>query len=192
MPHALTRFAHIDHADTSLCLQVTHEEPMLLSIRNVRTGESEALVLRDRVLELDLSSTHLIVVTASQCLVYTTPKQKLHAPRAAVELNGVRIAFVLQCASHFVLADNSHGLRVLDFDGRLLSQPRFEGMQVERLAGTSLPCVPHRHARPPFCVYMYISPDASSSQRLAPRSLETRLRLLTAPIGESSASSRQR
>ena len=45
---------------------------------------------------------------------------------------------LLQAPTHFAMVDTANGLQVLNFDGRLISQPRFQGMQPELLSTVSM------------------------------------------------------
>ena len=47
-------------------------------------------------------------------------------------------SLILQAPMHFAMVDTANGLQVLNFDGRLISQPRFQGMQPELLSTVSM------------------------------------------------------
>ncbi|RHY30362.1 hypothetical protein DYB32_004381 [Aphanomyces invadans] len=84
------------------------------------------------VIEMSLGYGFLIVCTATQCFIYNF--QNWNTPhifdlRAAVN-------FILQSECHFITVDNFHGIQVYSYEGRAISNPKFNGMHVEFL---------HRH-----------------------------------------------
>jgi intraflagellar transport protein 80 len=96
----------------------------------------EDLQFKDRVTEMSLSSTHLVVVTSTQCCIYSTANW--NTPHI-IELRGT-VSLILQAPQHFTMVDTINGLQVLNFDGRVLSTPRFQGMRSDSLSATTVAC----------------------------------------------------
>ena len=133
-------------------------EATSLSVTNVLDETQEELQFKDRVTEMALSEHHLVVVTATQCVIFSTtnwstphilelrgtvslilqapthPKPDPH-PNPHPNPNP---GLLLQAPTHFAMVDTANGLQVLNFDGRLISQPRFQGMQPELLSTVSM------------------------------------------------------
>ena len=109
-------------------------EATSLSVTNVLDETQEELQFKDRVTEMALSEHHLVVVTATQCVIFSTTNWS--TPHI-LELRGT-VSLILQAPTHFAMVDTSNGLQVLNFDGRLISQPRFQGMQPELLSTLSM------------------------------------------------------
>mmetsp|Transcript_28907 Transcript_28907/g.81402 ORF Transcript_28907/g.81402 Transcript_28907/m.81402 type:complete len:781 (+) Transcript_28907:949-3291(+) len=92
----------------------------------------ELLDFRDRVVKMSLGFGHLVVVTASQCLVYRTTDwhspERFDLPAPAT--------LILQSRRAFLLADST-GLRVYSYEGRQLSSPKHPGLHTEFLNSSS-------------------------------------------------------
>jgi intraflagellar transport protein 80 len=137
---------------------VKQTEATSLSVTNVLDETQEELQFKDRVTEMALSEHHLVVVTATQCVIFSTTNWS--TPHI-LELRGTvslilqapthpnpdphpnpnpnpNPCLLLQAPTHFAMVDTANGLQVLNFDGRLISQPRFQGMQPELLSTVSM------------------------------------------------------
>ena len=115
-------------------LEVRQEEPASLRVLNVLDDSCEDLTFRDRVTEMSISRTHLVVLTATQCVIYSTTNW--NTPHI-IELRGT-VSLIVQSRDHFAMVDTVNGLQVLNFDGRVLSQPRFQGMRADFLSPLTL------------------------------------------------------
>ena len=115
-------------------LEVRQEEPASLRVLNVLDDSCEDLTFCDRVTEMSISRTHLVVLTATQCVIYSTTNW--NTPHI-IELRGT-VSLIVQSRDHFAMVDTVNGLQVLNFDGRVLSQPRFQGMRADFLSPLTL------------------------------------------------------
>uniref|UniRef100_A0A061RJ59 Intraflagellar transport protein 80-like n=1 Tax=Tetraselmis sp. GSL018 TaxID=582737 RepID=A0A061RJ59_9CHLO len=96
-----------------------------VAVHDALAGTSEELLdFRDRVIKMSLGFDHLVVVTASQCLVYAAPDW--HSPDR-FDL-GSPATLVVQSRGLFLLADAA-SLRVYTYEGRQLSTPKHPGLQ---------------------------------------------------------------
>lgn len=84
---------------------------------------------RDRVVELGLGFDHLVVTTTTQCFIYGL--QNLNTPI----IFDIRAPshFVHLCSNHFLSLDIVSGLQVINYDGRVLCSPKFQGLRSEYL-----------------------------------------------------------
>lgn len=115
-------------------LELRQEEPHTLTVLNVLDDSSEELQFKERVTEMSVSSTHLVVITATQACIYST--SNWNTPHI-IELRGT-VSLILQAARHFAMVDTINGLQILNFDGRLLSQPKFGAMRPDALSAFSV------------------------------------------------------
>jgi len=128
-------FGQLVHRELSCGpFEVRQEEPASLTVVNVVEDSSEDLTFKDRVTEMSLSTTHLVVITASQCCIYAT--SNWNTPHI-IEQRGT-VSLIMQCATHFLMVDTINGLQVLNYDGRQLSKPRFQGMRQEVLCASNV------------------------------------------------------
>ena len=128
-------FGHLLDREVSCSpLEVKQTEPTSLSVTNVLEDTQEELQFKDRVTEMSLTANHLVVVTATQCVIFSTTNWS--TPHI-LELRGT-VSLIMQAPAHFAMVDTANGLQVLNFDGRLISQPRFQGMQPELLSTASV------------------------------------------------------
>jgi len=111
-------------------LEVRQEEAHSLTVINVTDDAREDLQFKDRVTEMSLSADHLVVITATQACIYST--SNWNTPYI-VELRGTA-SLILQTARHFLMVDTINGLQVLNYDGRVLSQPKFQAMRPDALS----------------------------------------------------------
>ena len=124
-------FGQLVHREISCGhLEVRQEEPHSLTVLNVTDDSREDLQFKDRVTEMSLSSDHLVVITATQACIYSTTNW--NTPHI-VELRGTA-SLILQCSRHFLMVDTINGLQVLNYDGRVVSQPKFQAMRPDALS----------------------------------------------------------
>jgi len=111
-------------------IEATLVETRKIRIQDVGNESIEEIDFsRDRVVELGLGFDHLVVTTTSQCFVYGL--QNLNTPiifdiRAPAH-------FIHLCKTHFLSLDIVDGLRVINYDGRGLCNPKFQGLRPEYL-----------------------------------------------------------
>jgi len=112
-------------------LEVRQErETHALTVVNVNDDTREELQFKDRVTEMSLSADHLVVITATQACIYST--SNWNTPHI-VELKGTA-SLILQTTRHFLMVDTINGLQVINYDGRVLSLPKFQAMRPDALS----------------------------------------------------------
>jgi len=96
----------------------------------IKQGVEEAnLDFADRVIDISLSFGHLIVATARQCHIYGV--HNMHTPQIFELKESINL--IIQCEKCFATIDNTMGVRVWSYEGRLMSNPKFSGLRPEFL-----------------------------------------------------------
>lgn len=105
------------------------------------------LELRDRAVKLSMAHNHLVVVTALQCVIYRCSSWT--TPHVFDLKDGCCVTLMAQSPKYVLLVDGQNGiqvfaavvkartfgndLQVFDYDGRLVSSPKIQGMRYEYL-----------------------------------------------------------
>ncbi|XP_069692430.1 intraflagellar transport protein 80 homolog isoform X3 [Periplaneta americana] len=100
-----------------------------ISVRNVSEDAWEKLEFPDRVIKVALGYGRLVVVTPSQCHIYST--KNWNTP-VIFDLREGSVCMLLLAERHFLLVEKS-SLSLYSYEGRLLCSPRWQGMQPETL-----------------------------------------------------------
>jgi len=88
-----------------------------IHVKNVVNDTQDILEMRDRVIKMSLGFDHLVIVTTSQCLIYTSTN--FNTP-SIFELRNPSVSFLQQCESCFALIDVSAVL-IYSYEGRQIS-----------------------------------------------------------------------
>lgn len=116
--------------------EVVLETADTIQVRNVSSGSAETLAdFRDHVSKISMAYKHLVVITSTQALVYSTTNW--HTP-VIVDLKDGLVAFVLQTPNHFALVDKTHGIQVYSYEGRLINAPKVANSNPERFTAASV------------------------------------------------------
>jgi intraflagellar transport protein 80 len=112
-------------------ITATLTEPKKILISDVASDDlmEELDFPRDRVVEFALGYDHLVVCTASQCLIYDSPNY--NTPQIFDLRNPVNLIVLSQ--KSFAIIDTVEGIRVYSYEGRQISAPRFQGLRAEFL-----------------------------------------------------------
>ena len=116
----------------NLCsISATLTEPKKILVTDVTSDDlmEELDFPRDRVVEFALGYDHLVVCTASQCLIYDSPNY--NTPQIFDLRNPVNLIVLSQ--KSFAIVDTVEGIRVFSYEGRQISAPRFQGVRPEFL-----------------------------------------------------------
>lgn len=105
----------------------TLENHNRIRIQDILSETAEGLNFRDRVIKMSLGFEHLIVVTATQCSIYSVTNWS--TPRILDVKDTVIL--VKQCQHYFLLVDCFTGLQLFTYEGRHLSNPKFQGLRTE-------------------------------------------------------------
>ncbi len=94
-----------------------------VTVRNVLNDASDIVEMKDRVIMVSLDFSHLIIVTSSQCHVYST--NNFNTP-SIFELRSGGVSFIKQAQKHFLL-NTGAGIFVYSYEGRQLCNPKIPG-----------------------------------------------------------------
>lgn len=83
----------------------------------------EFLDFKDRVINMSIGWNNLVVSTANQCYVYDF--SNWNTPHIFDLKDSV--TFITQCAKFFCLVENTQGLMVYNYDGKMISNPKIAG-----------------------------------------------------------------
>ena len=75
-----------------------------ISLRNVTNDSWEKLEFRDRIIQASLAHAYLVVVTTSQCYVYST--RNWNTP-TIFDLKDGSVSLVVQADKHFMLVESN-------------------------------------------------------------------------------------
>jgi intraflagellar transport protein 80 len=116
--------------------EVVIETADTVRVQNVSTGATEQLAdFRDHVVKVAMGYKHLVVVTATQALVYSTTNW--HTP-VIVDLKEGLVSFIKQTPNHFALVDKTHGIQVYSYEGRLINVPKVGNLRPELFTAASV------------------------------------------------------
>ena len=90
---------------------------------------TEELEFKDRVINFSLGFGHLIATTTSQCFIYNVQNWQSPSRMDIREAAGL----IVLGAKHFSLVDIINGIQVYNYEGKLMSNPKFSGLRVEFL-----------------------------------------------------------
>lgn len=111
-------------------MQVTVVDDHKIVVHDILNENVDELPeFRDRVIKVSLGYGYLIVATATQCHVYNTTN--LNTPHI-FDLKDT-VTLILQAERHFLLLDNSAGIQIITYEGRLICNPKFQGLRTELL-----------------------------------------------------------
>lgn len=105
----------------------TLENQNRIRIQNILKDTIKELDFRDRVIKMSLSFQQLVVATASQCCIYSVTNW--NTPHILDVKDSVIL--VKQCRRYFLLIDCFMGLQLFTYEGRHLSNPKFQGLRTE-------------------------------------------------------------
>lgn len=101
-----------------------------LRVQDVAAETDEEIELaKDRVVEVSVGHEHLVVMTTTQCYIYTL--SNLNTP-IIFDTKAPPI-FLQLCRRHFLTADLVGGVQVISFEGRVLSTPRHANFRADFL-----------------------------------------------------------
>lgn len=110
-------------------LTVEETDSRTIQIIDSNNGSKEELEYRDRIVEMAMSYDHLVVATSTQCFIYecgnwTSPH--------SFDLR-YSCSLIIPGETSFVLVDNTNGIQIMSYEGRVSSSPRFKGLQTQFL-----------------------------------------------------------
>lgn len=110
--------------------EATLINPKKLRVEDILNETSEDLEFpRDRIVEVGLGYDWLVVMTISQCYVYSL--QNLNTPH----IFDIRAPphFIHMSKRYFLTLDPISGIQIISYEGRIISTPKFQGLRPEYL-----------------------------------------------------------
>jgi intraflagellar transport protein 80 len=105
-------------------VQVSLRDSFKISVEDIqRSNFVEELEFRDRVVKMSFAFDHLVVATATQCCLYTTHNW---TTPVVFDLKDT-VTLIVQAPKFFALVDNSQGVQIYTYEGRLISSPKTSG-----------------------------------------------------------------
>lgn len=111
-------------------VEVDLDENNKITVSDYVNEVSEELDFSERVINMNLRHHHLIVCTTKQVYIYNI--SNLSSP-FVIDVKEP-ISSVVQGAKYLVLIDAVQNVYVYDYEGKLISSPKFQGMKVESIS----------------------------------------------------------
>eukprot|EP00730_Choanoeca_flexa_P000017 TRINITY_DN10005_c0_g2_i4.p1 TRINITY_DN10005_c0_g2~~TRINITY_DN10005_c0_g2_i4.p1 ORF type:complete len:763 (+),score=166.92 TRINITY_DN10005_c0_g2_i4:103-2391(+) len=118
------RASLVGRSVTSSDLEITQSSADTLTVKNLKANSMDVVEFRDPMVTMSLRFDHLVVITTTQALLY---RREAWTSPASVELRSP-IAFVQQSKQCIVLVDRAGTVSVYNYDGRLVSSPKIQGL----------------------------------------------------------------
>ena len=98
-------------------------------MQDVTSETVEELDFKDRVIKMSLGFNYLVVATATQCCIYNA--SNWNTPFISDIKETVKL--IVQCSKHFLMADSISGIKLYSYEGKMISNPKFQGLRPELL-----------------------------------------------------------
>ncbi|XP_066476289.1 intraflagellar transport protein 80 homolog isoform X2 [Tiliqua scincoides] len=108
---------------------ITLTKRRTMEVRNVLNDAVDLLEFRDRVIKASLNYGHLVVSTSLQCYIFSI--KNWNTP-LIFDLKEGTVSLILQAERHFLLVDGGR-IYIYSYEGRLISCPKFVGMNADVL-----------------------------------------------------------
>jgi len=112
-------------------LEVVQTTSDQLETLDITSEAVEPLELRDRICNISMGFGYLVVATLTQICVYERMAQEWSTPHV-IDLKDTP-TLLLQCERYFVSVDSYSGVQIFNYEGRQVSNPRFQGLRSEFL-----------------------------------------------------------
>ncbi|CAM6088739.1 unnamed protein product [Calypogeia fissa] len=110
------------------------KDPTHIHIQDILSETVQELDFRDRVIKMALGFQHLVVATATQCCIYS--RSNWNTPHI-FDIKDTIILLKL-CKRYFLMVDCFMGLQLFTYEGRHLSNPKFQGLYAKALNDQSV------------------------------------------------------
>lgn len=110
------------------------DEENHIHVTDVNSESVEDLTFRDKVIKMSIGFNHLIAATSSQCHIYNV----INWGSPVVFDVKDTINLIVQCDKYFLTVDNFSGLQVYNYDGRIISNPKFGGLRTDFLSNQTI------------------------------------------------------
>ncbi|ENN80884.1 hypothetical protein HUJ04_005931 [Dendroctonus ponderosae] len=119
----------VDRHSHYLNFSVTVSEKKTISVRNVLDDTVENLELPDRIIQLMIKYSNMILTTPTQCYIYTT--NNWNTP-FIFELKDGAVSHLEMSEKHMLLIEKNT-VSIYNYQGKLIAQPRWPNMRVDSI-----------------------------------------------------------
>ena len=125
-------FGHIVDRQMSWSnIEAVLDEDNKINVNDVLNEMNEDLDYRERVVNMSIQYGHMVVCTTNQCYVYNIVTQNWGSPFVFDVKDSIYM--IIQGAKFFALIDASQNFNVYNYEGKLISSPKYQGLRVEFL-----------------------------------------------------------
>ena len=110
-------------------IEATLEAENRISINDCLHEMNDDLDFRERVVNMGMAFSHLVVCTTTQCYVYNCMNW---ASPFVFDIKDT-VFLIVQGAKYFALIDASQNFNIYSYEGKLVSTPKYQGLRVEFL-----------------------------------------------------------
>ncbi len=110
-------------------IEAVLDEDNKITVNDCLHEMNEDLDFRERVVNMSMKHSHLVVCTTTQCYVYNV----MNWSSPFVFDVKDTIYLIVQGAKYFALIDASQNFIIYNYEGKLVSTPKFQGLRVEFL-----------------------------------------------------------
>lgn len=112
-------------------IEAVLDEDDKISVSDYVHQMEKTLDYSDRVVNMSISFGHMVVCTTSVCNIYNISQKNWSTPFTLDVRDTVNL--IVQGAKYFALIDASQNFNVYNYEGKLVSSPKLQGLRVEFL-----------------------------------------------------------
>lgn len=121
--HVIERNVHYANFTASLT------ERKIVTVHDVQEEAFEVLDIPDRVIQMTMKYSHLVLTTPTQCYIYNTTNWNTPV---IFDLKEGSVILLLLAEKHMLLVEK-HNINLYNYQGRLIATPRWPNMRLETL-----------------------------------------------------------
>ncbi|KAL3274989.1 hypothetical protein HHI36_019763 [Cryptolaemus montrouzieri] len=126
--HVVERHVHYANFTASLTERKT------VTVNNVQNETREILDIPDRVIQMAMRYSHLVLTTPTQCYIYST--SNWNTP-VIFDLKEGSVILLLLAEKHLLVIEKNH-VNLYNYQGRLTASPRWPNMRLETLKSSHI------------------------------------------------------
>jgi len=125
-------FGHIvDRAIVYGSMEAVLDENNKINVVDILHELNEDLDFRDRVVNMSIAFGFMVVCTTAQTYIYNVQSQNWTSPQVFDIKDSVYT--IIQGTKYFALIDASQNFNIYDYNGKLISSPKYQGLRIEFL-----------------------------------------------------------
>ncbi|CAG9859174.1 unnamed protein product [Phyllotreta striolata] len=110
------------------------KEKKLVVVKNILDDTEEQLELPERIIQLAMKYSHLVITTPSQCYIYNT--NNWNTP-AIFDLKDGSVILLLLAEKHMFLIEKNSA-SIYNYQGRLVASPRWPNMRLDHVQASTV------------------------------------------------------